>query len=149
MRVALISFEFPPSVAIGGIGTYAVQAVTMLVERGIDVEVFAAGNDGTTICALTGVLVHRVQASDRQQFSARLVDVFQRRHRLRAFDVFESPEIGADGGYVARACPDVARVIKLHTPSFVVNRLGQGPSFSTSLRFTLGSIRRGRLAFIR
>ena len=42
MRIAFISYEYPPDTAAGGIATYARQAAHMLRDRGHAVEVFAA-----------------------------------------------------------------------------------------------------------
>ena len=150
MRVALISFEYPPAVAVGGIGTYAVHAARMLSQGGVDVEVFAAGPGGSTTCKESGVPVHRIPASDRSEFRERIVPQVVQRHSARKFDVFESPEAGAEGAGVAEALPDVARVVKLHTPTYLVARSGYEPaSLVERARFSAGALRRGRIAFLK
>ena len=147
MRIALISFEYPPAVAIGGIGAYAAEAARMLSAAGEDIEVFAAGTATSSERDANGVLVHRILASERVQFSAALVSVFATRHAERPFDVLESPEVGAEGLAVAEAFPEVARVVKLHTPSYLIHELTyEPPLWSEHLRFTLGALRRGRWA---
>lgn len=42
MKIAFITFEYPPDTADGGIATYVKQAANMLQLRGNQVEVFAA-----------------------------------------------------------------------------------------------------------
>ena len=149
MRVALISFEYPPAVAVGGIGTYAQQAAVMLMRAGVDLEVFAAGRPGTTTCKASNASVHRVPASNRVEFRESIAQVIVRRHNVKAFDLFESPEIGAEGITVAKALPEIARVVKLHTPTYLVSRSGYDPpSVVERMRFSLGAVRRGRIAFL-
>ncbi len=50
MHIALISHEYPPDTAVGGIATYVKQAAAMLAGRGHKVEVFCASGTrkGTT-----------------------------------------------------------------------------------------------------
>ncbi len=147
MRIALISFEFPPSVAIGGIGTYAYEAARMLALAGHEVEVFAAGGVGEEPVAEFGVWVHRFDVKNRQELSKAVVPVFAKRHREKPFDVLESPEIGAEGAGIKAAFPDLPLVVKLHTPSYLVGKVGyEQPTLIEHLRFTLGGLRRGRWA---
>ena len=147
MRIALISFEFPPSVAVGGIGAYAWQAAKMLACSGNEVEVFAAGNNGLEPAAEFGVTVHRFDVKKREEFCRAILPAFTSRHLSCPFDVLESPEIGAEGVAVAQEHPEIACVVKLHTPSFLVEEASFAPaSLLDQLRFLLGSIRRGRWA---
>jgi glycogen synthase len=150
LRLALISFEFPPSVAIGGIGTYAWEAARMLSQAGISVEVFAAGQPGTEPASAFGVDVHRVDAIDREAFRQAVVPVFAQRQLQQPFDLIESPEIGAEGAAIAAAFPQLAVISKLHTPSFLVGTIAQEtPSLVERLRFRLGALRRGRWVGLR
>ena len=147
MRIALISFEFPPAVAIGGIGAYAYEASRMLALAGHDVEVFAAGGVGEEPAAEFGVRVHRFDVKNRLELSKAVVPVFSERHREQPFDVMESPEIGAEGTGIKAAFPDLPFVVKLHTPSYLVGKVGyEQPTLIEHLRFTLGGLRRGRWA---
>jgi glycogen(starch) synthase len=150
MRLALISFEFPPAVAIGGIGAYAWEAARMMAGSGWDVEVFAAGTAGAEPAEEFGVTVHRVVAADRAEFRAAIREPFAARHRARPFDVLESPEIGAEGWAVAERFPEIARVVKLHTPTYLVGKIGyEVPTFLQQARFFGGALRRGRLGWIK
>jgi glycogen(starch) synthase len=145
MRIALISFEFPPAVAIGGIGAYAWEAARMLAAAGHEVEVFAAGKVGDEPAEEFGIPVHRIDAAHRDEFRELLPPRFSRVHRRSPFDLMESPEIGAEGAAISRHHPDLPYVVKLHTPTYLVGEIGyESPSFAERARFSLGALRRGR-----
>lgn len=147
MRIALISFEFPPAVAIGGIGSYAWEAARMLAGAGVAVEVFAAGTSQQEPASAFGVRVHRVEAGDREAFREAVLPAFAARHGELPFDLIESPEIGAEGAQIAAAFPELAVISKLHTPSYLVGAIGhEAPTIQERLRFRLGALRRGRWA---
>lgn len=145
MRIALLSFEFPPSVAIGGIGAYAAQAAALLARAGHTVVVFAAGREAATATLPDGVTVHRIVARDRAEFAPALVPKLREEDARQRFDLIEAPEIGPEGADAFAALPHAARVVKLHTPSYLVRRAGDTPaSWTQRLRFLAGALRRGR-----
>jgi glycosyltransferase involved in cell wall biosynthesis len=91
-----------------------------------------------------------VSSRDRADFRHRIVPVVCQRHETKRFDLFESPEIGAEGSAVALAFPEIARVVKLHTPSYLLDRFGyELPTVGERLRFSLGALRRGRVDFLK
>lgn len=150
MRIALITFEFPPAVAIGGIGTYAGVAARMLAEGGCDVEVFAAGPIAESTEGSAGIRIHRLPATDRGEFRSAVAPAFEARHRHQPFDLLESPEIGAEGALVANRFPEVATVVKLHTPTYMVAKSSwEDPGWAAQARFALGALRRGTWAFMK
>lgn len=124
MRIALISFEYPPDTAIGGIGTYTYNAASMLRDRGHEVEVFAGG--GTAGHAIVDdIRVHRSGMNARNTFPEMAAQAFATRHRFRAFDVLEGPEYGAEAAAAVREIPDIPLVVRLHTPSFLARQLNR------------------------
>ncbi len=143
MKIALISFEYPPDTAYGGIATYAHQAATMLADRGHQVEVFA----GSRHCAGTEVegtvVVHRIRVSQKIEFIRSVVPIFLERHRAIQFEVLEGPEYGADAAAIAQAVPDLPLVVKLHTPRELVAAYEGQPSLPGQIRTRLGALRRG------
>lgn len=150
MNIALISYEFPPAVAVGGIGTYAWHASQMLADNGISVTVLAAGREGAFEYPRDGIEVRRVAAEGRPAFSRALVPGLLAAHSRSPFDLIEAPEIGPEGLHAFKALPSAARVLKLHTPGFLVSRHGFDPlPFVQRLHFFLGGLRRGRLALLR
>lgn len=153
LHICLVSFEFPPAVAIGGIGTYSWNAARMLAAAGHRVEVFAAGctasHNQTEPAAAHGVRVHRINAPDRVSFRKALVAPFLSRHEEAPFDVLESPEIGAEAAELCQRVPHLPLVVKLHTSSQLLARLGgERPLWRKQLRYTAGALRRGRWAWL-
>lgn len=144
VKIALISFEYPPAVAIGGIGTYAWQASHMLAAHGIEVAVFAAGLSDNVESPHPLIRVQRIVAENRIQFSSCLIPFLFASHQRDPIDVIEAPEIGPEGAPAFRALPQVARVVKLHTPAYLVDRVGyEHPGFARRFRFWIGGLRRG------
>jgi glycogen synthase len=133
MRVALISYEFPPDTALGGIATYVSQISRSLVAHGVEVEVFCGSATRTDSSINEGVRVHRVRA-DRADFPMTIVSTFKRRHDRRPFDIIEGPDYLAEAGEVARAAPEVPYVVKLHTPYYLVYALNRAPLTLTRIR---------------
>lgn len=144
MRIALISYEFAGTATGGGIGTYARGAAAMMAARGHHVEVFtSAPDDSRSLPA--GVVVHAAPI-ERRCFPRAVVSHFAQRHAVEPFDVVEGPEYGAEAMEVARSFPDLPLVVKLHTPTFLINEI-QHSYLSTfrKARFVLGGLRRGFL----
>lgn len=150
MNIAFISYEFPPETAYGGIATYVFQATKMLAERGNHIEVFCPSlirDDSTEV--ENGLLVHRIK-SDRDTFTKAILNKFTERHAIITFDLIESPEYGADGIEVFKKFPNIASVVKTHTPSFLMNTMNPGhkPSLFTIIRKIIGALRRANLKLL-
>jgi glycogen synthase len=150
MKIAFVSYEYPPDTAIGGIATYVRQAAQMLAQRGHRVEVFAA-SPHRSCCAIDAhypqLTVHHVRLlpRDRGQFAAAIAPIFAARHQLEPFDVLEGPDCGADAAVIVQQFPDLPFVLKLHTPSYLLRRLGYTPLTATAkTRFILGALRRAQ-----
>lgn len=119
MRIAFISFEYPPDAAYGGIATYVHQAARMMSGRGHEVEVFTSSPVRSGRAREDGITVHRVQEDDYGRFPERISHVFARRHAEAAFDVLEGPEYAADAHEAVQLVPDIPLVVRLHTPTFL------------------------------
>lgn len=127
MRIAFISYEFPPDTALGGIATYVAQIARCLVAAGQQVEVFCGSpTRSDQFVDEHGVTVHRVK-SDRTAFPTAVVPTFIQRYRVKPFDVLEGPDFLAEARYVTRALPHLPYVVKLHTPYFFANKFGRFP----------------------
>ena len=144
MRLALVSYEFAGTATGGGIGTYARGAAAMMAARGHEVEVFTSSPaDAHTLPP--GVVVHSVSV-ERQCFPQAVLSPFTARHVARPFDVVEGPEYGAEAMEVARSFPGLPLVVKLHTPTFLIDEIRHSYlSPWRKARFMLGGLRRGRL----
>jgi glycosyltransferase involved in cell wall biosynthesis len=140
MRIALISYEYPPDTLVGGIGTYAAQMSRLLAAAGHDVHVFAGTphRGGTSLDG--GVNLHRVETRDRSAFSRRLAPIFAAEHARNPFDVMEGPEYLAEArpSWLAAGSPPL--VVKLHTPTYLLQRIdregrpGRNPAWTRKLK---------------
>ncbi len=92
-----------------------------------------------------GVVVHGVPV-EQAMLSRAVASHFAGRHIAQPFDVVEGPEFGAEAMEVARSFPDLPLVVKLHTPTFLIDEIQH--SYLSPLRkarFVLGGLRRGSL----
>jgi glycogen synthase len=144
LRIAFISHEYAAVANSGGIGTYVRNAARMLADRGHDVEVFCAG-DGSATRAVSDVRVTQIDAG-RDGFRDAVRQPFAARHRERPFDVVEGPEYRADAAGVRRDWPYLPLVVRLHTPTSIIDSINQSyVSTGQKLRFMAGGLRRGSL----
>jgi glycosyltransferase involved in cell wall biosynthesis len=156
MKIALISYGYPPDTPYGGIATYVYQVARMLNKRNHHVEVFTSSpyRYGTSI--EDGIVVHRIVHSsqdywsNQQDFVNYVGEAFAERHKDIQFDVIEGPDYLADAREAVRLVPDIPLVIKLHSPLFLVNEVNNSlnPRFLRipaliNIRIFLGSLRRG------
>ena len=95
MKIAFISYEYPPDTAYGGSATYVQQAAVMLARRGHKVEVFAGSSSRQETYNDDGVLVHTLQGGRFDNFPGRAGAAFAARHRVVGFDVVEGIEYEA------------------------------------------------------
>jgi glycogen(starch) synthase len=125
VKIAYISYEFPPDTGFGGIGTYTYQIAHALAKRGHYIEIFSCSHneEKLNIYLNDSIMVHRVKADRRLVFSKLIVDVFRQRNEVISFDIIESPEYCAEGLEVRKAFPSIPMVVKLHTPIFLVKKL--------------------------
>lgn len=148
MKIALISYEYPPDAGYGGIGTYVYQMARLLRDRGHHVEVFASSpeRDGSEL--EYGIWVHRIYHTTPTQttdFARRVAQRFIERHNSVQFDVVEGPENGAHARDVVEYVPDIPLVVKLHTPTFMVYEMNTvEPPLKLKLRRIAGALRRGQ-----
>ena len=83
--------------------------------------------------------------STRSDFATSIAPVFARHHIGRPFDVVEGPEYGADASAIAEAFPELPLVVKLHTPTFVIDEINElYRSWYSKARFVFGGLRRGQ-----
>lgn len=123
MKIAFITYEYPPDTADGGIATYVQQAAHILTQRGHHVEVFCASRERTERVMEGAVVVHRLLIPERSQFSQHIAPLFVRRHKEVGFDVLEGPDYQAEAYEATRLVPDIPLVVRLHTPNFLARRV--------------------------
>ena len=151
MRIAMVSYEYPPDNACGGIGTYAKEAVELLSGRGHLVEVFAASNRRSGHFEHGKIGVNLIGEMNRARFAEAVAPVFSRRHAISDFDIVESPEYFADGRDILRLHPTTPHIVKLHTPNQLIRSATSPPSFPgwvrhnvSQMRVLAGALRRGK-----
>ena len=121
MRIALISSEFAGLPGSGGIGSYFDHLARGLVRAECDVEVFTSGSEGD-LSERPGVVFHHLGNSAPPDFAVFAGFAFRERHQQKPFDVLECGELKAEGAWAARWVKDVAFVVRLHSPSVILNR---------------------------
>lgn len=140
MRIALLSFEYPPETGFGGIGTYAWYQARALARLGHEVHVLAGAAQATPLRSSShdAVTVYRFRADGGVMRSLRRLE----KHRLwwtknrlengwcmhlalkelrRSFeyDLLEMPECGGEGvliNWLQRA----KTVVKFHSPAQLI-----------------------------
>ena len=125
MRIAFISYEFPPDTAFGGIATYIGQVSIMMHKRGHSVEVFTASEKKIGYHNLNGIGVNYITTIDRETFKDLVLPIFMIRHQEMPFDIVESPEYNADGLRIKEKFTNLPFTVKLHTPKFLIDRLNK------------------------
>ena len=120
LRIALVSFEYPPDSGFGGIATYVAQADALLTARGHEVEVFASSTIRNHCERVDGITVHWILEHNRDDFPVIAGHRIAERHKQQAFDVLESPEYFADGRKASELIPNLPLVVRLHTPSRLI-----------------------------
>ena len=148
MRVAFITYEYPPDIAKGGIATYVEQVARLLYKRGNDVEIFCGSHYRTGTEEIKGILIHRCKTDNVIDFRKDCLLKFTERHKEMPFDLMESPEINANALLIKEAFPSLPLVVKLHMATFIQTRLqNYYTTRLTKLRYFLGGLKRGRINF--
>lgn len=145
MRIAYITYEYPPDIAQGGIATYTEQAAKLMKSRGHEVEIFCGSPYRMITEVIDGVLVHRIKTENPSNFTQDCLDIFSQRHINNPFQIFETPEIHGNALLIKKQWPNVPMVVKLHTPLFLQMKIyNYYASNIMKLRFFLGSLKRGK-----
>jgi glycogen(starch) synthase len=140
VKIALLSFEYPPETGFGGIGTYTWYQARALVRLGHEVHVLAGATAATGMRTSEhdGVMVHRFRRDGilmrclgplgkcRMQWTKNRLEnalsmyqglrTLRRKHR---FDVIEMPECGAEGMLVNHLMREHT-VVRFHSPARLI-----------------------------
>lgn len=166
MRIALITREYPPETAWGGIGTFYGTFARVLREAGHDVEVFTQGVRSGGSAPQDGVMVHRVmprqwvigaraggdlagmKAQHLGVFSLSLavsmLQAFASRHRAAPFDLVEGHEhLGINSLINLRFGGSCKTISRYHTAyhSLVSRKLANWPDSGLIRRLEALSLR--------
>ena len=140
MKIALLSYEYPPETGFGGIGTYTWYHARALVRLGHEVHVLAGSKEHIELqtSQQDGVFVHRYrprgvwmtiaglfgglgcywtkQRLENAWCMCRGLKLLMKQHR---FDVIEMPECGAEGALI-NWLVDTPRVVRFHGPARLI-----------------------------
>ncbi len=146
MRIAYISYEFPPDTAKGGIGTYTWQMALAMAKLNHVIEVFTASHRREISEQIQDILVHRVNIDNQDMFSKSIVKLFAKQHELNNFDILECAENGADAWFIKQAYPQITLVVRLHAPAVLITKMQNFYiPLSTKIRFVAGALLRGHI----
>ncbi len=133
LNVCLISREFPPDTAFGGIATFSGDTARMLQARGHRVTVFSQSLGPGRIGDHHGVRVVKLRVpppfgSYRMlppfilAYNAVVMRAVMREHRQRPFDLIDAPDHLAEGLFATFS--GIPVVTRLHTPFALIVALG-------------------------
>lgn len=146
LHIGYISYELPPDISQGGIGTYTLQAAILMKSRGHWVEIFSGTPKQERTETYMDITVHRIKCMDSYTFGKNVLNKFAEINSIRRFDILESPEINGNGYEILSQYPQIPHIVKLHTPAvFIVRLLNTYQPLSKKLRFVLGSFLRGKI----
>jgi glycogen(starch) synthase len=144
MRIAYISYELPPDIPKGGIGTYTLQAAALMQAAGHEVSIFCGSPSRSVYEQAAGVDIYRVLCTSPDDFTEKVLPIFREAHTSKAFDLIECPEIHGNGRLIKQSFPQLSLIVRLHGPDFLVESLKKTyTSFAVKARYRLGAIRRG------
>jgi len=134
LNVCLISREFPPDTAFGGIGTFSLDTALMLRQRGHRVTVLSQSLSETHTFDHQGIEVHKLKVPPPfgsyrclpafiLGFNFVVLRELRRLHRQQPFDLVDAPDHLAEGLF---AClfTRLPVVTRLHTPFALLVDLG-------------------------
>lgn len=140
MRIALLSYEYPPLTGFGGIGTYTWHQARALAKLGHQVHVLAGATEyapltpdlshGVTVWRTNGLgfgarAIGRLHGLGLPWTRSRIENAIHARHALQdldrriGFDVVEGPECGADTLF-ATAVTDAPVVVRFQSPAELI-----------------------------
>jgi glycogen synthase len=140
MKIALLSFEYPPGTGFGGIGTYTWYHARALVKLGHEVHVLAGAKAPTHLQMQEhdGVAVYRFRATGRLMRGFHLLNICRlswTKNRLEnalsmyqgltllrrehEFDIAEMPECGAEG-LLINHLTRMPTLVRFHSPAELI-----------------------------
>lgn len=153
LRIALLSFEYPPETGYGGIGSYTWYQARALARLGHRVHVLAGSPEylPMRMRAHDGVMVHRYHGCEIWMPLAVILRVFgchwtrQRlenawcmyqglRHLMKhyEYDIIEIPECGAEGALITWLLR-VPTVVRFHGPAGLIMSFYDPPKADTRM----------------
>jgi glycogen synthase len=148
LNILLISYEFPPEMATGGIGFYINHLATILTKAGHGVTVFSASNHHSeiTIVKRYNCINYLIPAKGLETFRYQVLELFKSYILDNKVDVIESPEVGACALTIKEEYPGIPLIVKMHSPGVLITKVSNSyQPISKKLRFILGALKRGKI----
>lgn len=144
MNIAFISHEYPTETGGGGIGTYLSTIVPCLRHKGHNAIVFAGTYAKNAFWESN--FIYRIPCSNIDEFNINVVHYFEKVHKELEFDIIEGTDFKGWGLHVKNRYPQIPFVIKLHTPSYLIDKLHFKPlALLSKVRYFLGAVKRLKL----
>jgi glycogen synthase len=140
VKIALLSFEYPPETGFGGIGTYTWYQARGLAKLGHEVHVLAGATETTELRTSEhdGVTVYRFRrdgrsmraidklgklkmwwSRNRLENGLCMYDALKALRREHQYDIVEMPECGAEGLLVNNLMR-IPTLVKFHSPARLI-----------------------------
>ena len=148
LNILLISFEFPPEMATGGIGSYMYHLAHLLHVNGQQVTVFSAttNHEEIVITERNNCVNYLIPAVNAKDFRKKVSEVFKTYIQTHPVDVIESPEVGACALEIKKAFPKIPMVVKMHTPGVLITKVSNTyQPLVQKLRYIAGAIKKGKI----
>ncbi len=152
MRIAILSYEYPPETGFGGIGTYSFYQARAMAKLGHEVFVIAGSTDERhSETERDGVRILRTKLDGWQNRMLergrrnrcwwgvnRIEGAYNAYHTLvklldkQKIDFMEFPECGADG-MLATTLLDIPSAVKFHSPARLIMQIYDTPKMDREL----------------
>lgn len=148
LHILLVTYEFPPEMATGGIGSYMYHLAHLLNGRGHKISVISATSDNNEKITDRGFCTnYLIPSSNTESFRLQALKHFDRYFQPTDIDLIESPEVGACGLEIILKYPQIPLIVKMHTPGVLITKVSNAyKPLITKLRFVAGALLRGRLS---
>lgn len=147
-HILLVSYEFPPEIATGGIGSYMYHLSGLLTQAGFRVTVMSGTVDRNevTVIERTNCENILVPATTDVIFRSKVLQVFEHCFANQLPDLIESPEVGACALEIKRKYSQIPLLVKLHSPGVLITKISNTyQPLLQKIRFVAGALRRGKV----
>jgi glycogen(starch) synthase len=148
VHILLVTYEFPPFMATGGIGSYMNHLTHLLSDEGHRVTVFSATLQGTHVQKVGNPYCtnYLFPASSLVDFRDAVRLYFHEYFKSHLVDIIESPEVGACALGIKIDYPTIPLIVRLHTPGVIITKVSNTyQPLIEKLRFVAGALRRGKI----
>lgn len=146
MKVLLVTNEFPPEMATGGIGSYMHHLAKLLHQAGHSVFVISStSGNKEELVNREYCLNYLIPVENGVPFRKQALRIFENHLKDIGIDLMESPEVQACGLNIKMKFPEIPMIVKMHTPGVLISKVSRTyEPFLSKARFVAGSLLRGK-----